>query len=149
MIAVEQADPGAPASRALLEASYKLMTTLFSPDENHFLSVEALRSPDITFWTARRDAAVLGCIALARKSGYGELKSLFVEEGARGLGIADALIRQAEDTARSEDLCLLRLETGDALSAALAFYRRHGFEITDAFGDYTANGTSIFMEKSL
>ncbi|MBE0414556.1 GNAT family N-acetyltransferase, partial [Yoonia sp.] len=87
--------------------------------------------------------------ALAVKDGYGEIKSMFVSETARGQGIADALLRQIEDQARADGLPLLRLETGDALHAAQRLYARHGFTPCGPFGDYPAAKTSVFMEKPL
>ncbi len=92
---------------------------------------------------------MLGCAALANKGDYGEMKSMFVSEDARGKGVADALIRQLEDYARELDLPMIRLETGDLLHAAHRLYERHGFVKCGPFGDYVANKTSVFMEKRL
>lgn len=146
---VEPADPASPGATALLQASHALMDSLFPPEENHFLSIEALRAPHIHFFVARTGADPVGTIALASYPDYGELKSLFVDQGARGSGAADALLRQAEDHARTLDLPVLRLETGNKLDAAIRFYTRHGYVTCPPFGDYTANATSVFMEKAL
>ena len=149
MIVVEPGDPQSPAALALLRASHDLMTRLFHPDENHFLSVDQLCGPDIRFFTARRGADVIGCGALALRDGYGEIKSMYVAETARNTGAASALLRQIEDEARAQDLAWLRLETGDRLTAARALYTRHGFAERGPFGAYAANATSVFMEKPL
>jgi putative acetyltransferase len=149
MIVVERGDPRAPAPAALLEESRALMQRLFAAEENHFLSSEALAAPDVRFFVARRGEIALGCAALALRPGYGEVKSMYVEEGARGSGVADALMRAVEDEARAEALPWLRLETGDALVAARRLYARHGFAPRGPFGDYSANATSIFLEKRL
>ncbi|PZX19079.1 putative acetyltransferase [Palleronia aestuarii] len=146
---VEEADPGAPGAAALLRMSHELMESLFPPEENHFLDIEALRAPHMRFFAARQGADVVGTIALAIRDGWGEVKSMFVADLARGTGAADALLRQVEDRAREEGLEVLRLETGDALRAARTFYARHGFREREPFGEYTANASSIFMEKSL
>lgn len=149
MIVVERADPRLPAPAALLEASHCLMRDLFPPEDNHYLSADALCAPDIRFFAARRGTRIVGTGALALREGYGEVKSMFVAESARGTGVADALLRQIEDEARSLGLPRLRLETGDALTAARRLYARHGFAPCGPFGDYAAGATSVFMEKRL
>ena len=149
MLIIEQGDPRDPQATALLQASHALMERLFPPEDNHYLSIDALCTPDIRFFIAREGDAVLGCAALADKGDYGEMKSMFVSEDARGKGVADALIRQLEDYARELDLPVIRLETGDLLHAAHRLYERHGFVKCAPFGDYVVNKTSVFMEKRL
>ena len=149
MLIVEQGDPRAPQATALLQASHALMERLFPPEDNHYLSIDALCTPDIRFFIAREGETVLGCAALANKGDYGEVKSMFVSGDARGKGVADALMRQLEDSARELDLSVMRLETGDLLHAAHRLYERHGFVKCGPFGDYQANKTSVFMEKRL
>lgn len=149
MIIVEPGNPLSPPASDLLDASQALMRRLFNPEDNHFLSHDALARPDVRFFVARDGADTLGCAALKLRDGYGEVKSFYVTEAARGRGIGAALLRQVEDTARAEGLPWLRLETGDLLHAAHRLYARHGFVACGPFGDYVANASSIFMEKPL
>jgi putative acetyltransferase len=149
VIAVEIADPRAPAATALLKASHALMGRLFPSDACHFLSIDDLCVPEVHFVTARRGDAVLGCGAVAQKAGYGELKSIYVDEGSRGQGIADAILRALEDHARSEGMTMLKLETGTGLDAAHRLYARHGFKVCGPFGDYVDHMYSVYMEKAL
>ncbi|MBY6091181.1 GNAT family N-acetyltransferase [Pseudooceanicola sp. 502str34] len=146
---VRTADPTSPGCAALLDASHALMRALFNPEENHFLSHEALRAPDIRFFAAGPEAAPLGVAALQIKDGYGEVKSFFVSPEARGMGIGAALVARVEEEAQANGLTLLRLETADKLDAACRLYERHGFVRRGAFGDYPDNGVSVFMEKRL
>lgn len=125
------------------------MESLFPPEDNHYLSVDALRVPEIRFFVAEDGEDVLGTIALARKEGYGEVKSMFVDPSARGRGVARALLRHVEGVAREMGVPVLRLETGNLLEAAIALYTAQGFRPCGAFGDYAVNGTSVFMEKPL
>lgn len=125
------------------------MESLFPPEDNHYLSVDALRVPEIRFFVAEDGEDVLGTIALARKEGYGEVKSMFVDPSARGRGVARALLRHVEGVAREMGVPVLRLETGSLLEAAIALYTAQGFRSCGAFGDYAVNGTSVFMEKLL
>lgn len=149
MIIVEKTDPHHPGAAALLRQSHALMTALFPPEDNFFLDIDDLCADNIRFFTAREGDAILGTGALAVKHGYGEIKSMFVAESARGKGVADALLRKLEDQARKDSLPLLKLETGNSLHAAHRLYARHGFTPCGPFGDYPAAKSSIFMEKTL
>lgn len=149
MIVIEPTSPRAPGAKALLEQSHALMLSLFSPETCHFLDLDALEAENIHLFAARIGEEMLGTGALAVKDGYGEVKSMFTSEAARGKGIADALLRQIEDAAREQGLSTLRLETGNVLYAAHRLYERHGFSFCGPFGDYKEVPESLFMEKSL
>lgn len=149
MIIVEPSDPYDPRATALLKQSHALMESLFPPEDNFYLNVDDLVAPNIQFFTARVGDAVLGTGALAIKDGYGEVKSMFVADAARGTGVARALLRQLEDTAREAGLSLLMLETGNLLHAAHRLYRQYGFTDRGPFGEYKKANGSIFMEKTL
>lgn len=149
MLIVERGTPTHPQAAALLQQSHALMQSLFNPEDNHYLSIDALCAPHIRFFMARRGDQVLGTGALAIMHDYGEVKSMFVAPDARGQGVAQALLRQIEDEARQNRLPLLRLETGDKLAAAHRLYHGAGFQLCPPFGDYTANASSVFMQKPL
>lgn len=148
-ITISQGDPHDPQATALLKASHALMQELFSPEDNHFLSIDDLCTPDIRFFLAREDDDLLGCGALANKGTYGEIKSMFVSPDARGKGVAALVLNQIENAARDQGLPALKLETGDALEAAHRLYFRAGFQLCGPFGDYEANSSSVFMQKPL
>jgi putative acetyltransferase len=126
-----------------------MMLELFTPDSNHFLSLDALAAPDIKFFVARLDGNTVGCGALAARDGYGEIKSMFVDPEARGTGVAAGLMQRLEAEAVTLGLASMRLETGNLLEAAQALYRRHGFSVRSPFGDYSEHPHSVFMEKRL
>ena len=149
MIIVEENDPRDPQATARLKQSHALMESLFPPEDNHYLDIEQLRVPEITFFTAREGDMILGTAAVANKGSYGEVKSMFVSEAARGKGVGAALMRMIEDTAIDAKLPILKLETGNVLHAAHRLYHRHGFTDCGPFADYEVNNTSIFMEKTL
>lgn len=149
MIIVERTDPHHPQATALLQQSHALMQSLFPPEDNYYLEIDDLVAPDIYFFTAREGDTFLGTGALRLKPDYGEVKSMFVSEAARGKGVAAALLRQIEDTAREEGITILKLETGNVLHAAHRLYARHGFTDCGVFGDYVTAKSSLFMEKQL
>ena len=149
MIIVEKSDPHHPQATALLRQSHALMQELFPPEDNYYLEIDDLVANNIAFFTARKGDQIIGTAALANKGDYGEIKSMFVDEAARGTGAADALMRQLEDEARELKLPILKLETGNVLHAAHKLYARHGFTECGVFGDYVTANSSIFMEKPL
>ena len=149
MIIVERTDPHHPQATALLRQSHALMKSLFPPEDNFYLDVDDLIAPNIHFLAAREGDKYFGTGALMIKDTYGEVKSMFVSERARGKGVAAALLRQIEDTAREEGIAVLKLETGNVLHAAHRLYARHGFTECGVFGDYETANSSVFMEKQL
>lgn len=149
MIIVELSDPHHPQATALLRQSHALMESLFPPEDNFYLNIDDLCADNICFFTAREGDSILGTGALAIKDSYGEVKSMFVDEAARGKGAADALMRAIEDAALEAKLPIIKLETGNVLYAAHKLYKRHGFVECGPFGDYAEAQSSIFMEKVL
>ena len=64
------------------------------------------------------------------------LNDLFVAEGARRSGVADALMAAAEDFARADGAAGMQLETGDDNLGAQALYRRRGWILEQGFQHY-------------
>lgn len=149
MIAVRPGDPRSAEGTALLTTSQAYLQTLYPPEANHFLSIDALCLPHIAFLMAWDGAQAVGCAALADFGSYGEVKSMFTDPAARGSGIGAALMTALEQTARGRGLPMLRLETGDDLYPAHRLYQRHGLRRCGPFGDYRAGPHSVFMEKPL
>ena len=149
MLIISPGDPRDPQAKALLESSHALMLELFPAEDNYALEIEDLLAPEIRFFVAREGDTVLGTGALAIKSGYGEVKSMFTDPRGRGKGVAAAVLRQIEDEARALGLDALKLETGEELEAAIRLYERHGYARCGRFGDYAENTTSVYMQKSL
>ena len=150
MVSIDLADPTTPEARVLLKASHDLMASLFPSEANHYLSVEKLAEPHICFFEARDGSAPLGCAAVANMGDYGEIKSMFVAENARGRGLGDMLMQRIVDEARSQQLATLKLETGIGLDAAHRLYQRYGFADCGAFGEYEADAPySKYMERAI
>ncbi|MBY6154495.1 GNAT family N-acetyltransferase [Vannielia litorea] len=148
-IEVTVGDPRHPEATALLKQSHALMERLFPPEDNFFLDIHALAGPDIVFFIAQDAGRVVGTGALAVKAGYGEVKSMFTDEAARGQGVAGKVLAAIEAEARARGLGWLRLETGNLLEAAHRVYRAAGFTERGPFGAYPDAASSLFMEKRL
>lgn len=149
MIKITKSDPHDPQITALLQASHALMQSLFPPEDNFFLSIDDLCAEHIHFFAAREGHTVLGTGALRNKGDYGEVKSMFTSEQARGKGVAAAILRALEDEAIAQKIPMLKLETGNVLYGAHRLYERAGFTRCGPFGTYVEASSSIFMEKAL
>jgi len=136
----------APESRALIDQSERLMRSLFSVDECYTFSAEELANDKTDFFIAHLDGAPVGCVALVDCGNYAEIKRLYVSDTARGSGVALQLMAALEKRAVSG---IIRLETTEKLDAAVSFYEKLGYTRIAAFGDYTADASSVFMEKRL
>ena len=80
-------------------------------------------------WIADRDGAIAGSAFLMRGDDQdtGKLRLLYVEPGARGLGIGIALVTACIDRARAVGYRRLMLWTNDVLVAARRIYQAAGF----------------------
>lgn len=148
-IRVAPGNPRDAQATALLRASHALMQALFSKEDNHFLSIDDLCEPNVRFFVAKEEDISLGCVALAYKDDYAEIKSLFVHPDARGKGLAHKLMQAVEAEARAQGISTLKLETGDSLHQAHSLYRAHGHVDCGPFGDYEESPASLFMTKTL
>jgi GNAT superfamily N-acetyltransferase len=101
-------------------------------------------------WLARKDGAVVGCIALRRLESIpnsAEIKRLYVRPRWRGDGLAALLLRALEDYARAIGYRALYLDSKDDLQAALRFYEKHGYQHCERYNDNPQ--ATVFMRKEL
>ena len=77
-----------------------------------------------------------GCGALRTFSpGVGEIKRMWVDSAARGLGVGARILAELERHAAGFGVRTLRLETNRSLQEAQALYRRSGYAEVKAFND--------------
>ena len=124
-----------------------------SPEESiHALELPALRAPDITFYTAWDDGALLGCGALKELDDtHGEIKSMRTASAYLGQGVATAILMHLIDESVKRSYVRLSLETGSgpAFDPAHSLYEKFGFEYCGPFGDYPNDPFSRFMTLNL
>jgi SAM-dependent methyltransferase/GNAT superfamily N-acetyltransferase len=140
--------------RALVAELEETLSKEYPPEQRHGLSIDALFEPRVRFFVARADGEVVGCGGVALFRDFAEVKRMFVREGSRGSGVANAVLARIEEETAAAGLDVLRLETGTRQHAALRFYECAGFRRRDAFGAYAAMpaasiGESLFYEKRL
>jgi putative acetyltransferase len=137
-----------PEIARLLQAHLENSRRWSPPESIHALDLDALRSPQITFWTAWDGSELLGCGALKELDPvHGEVKSMHTAQQHRGRGVAKALLTHIVAHARSRGYRRLSLETGsmEAFKPARDLYAGFGFTSTGPFGDYALDPFSCFM----
>jgi putative acetyltransferase len=157
--------PDHPQVVTMLAELDAYLASLYEPEANHILDVQALLAPDIDFLVAedveRPNAEggqrLVGCGATRRMPGepetgaqaYGEIKRMFVDPAARGQRIAQRLLAMLEERLKADGVSLALLETGKDQTEAVRLYERCGYQLRGAFGGYPDNGLSLFYEKRL
>ena len=149
MFVVERADPREAAILNLLAASEAYAASLYPAESNHMLNVEALLQPRMHFYKAHRDGVAVATGGFWVHEDYVEIKRVFVDPAARGLGVSKKLMQALEDAARALGIKIARLETGIYQPEALGLYRSIGYVDRGPFGDYKSDPMSVFMEKTL
>ena len=145
-------DLSGPEIQALLREHMAGMMSSSPPESVHALPLDALKKPDISFWSVWSNNELCGCGALkALDDKQGEVKSMRTAQRFLRRGVGQAALSQIIRTAQSRGYERLSLETGstDDFKPAIAMYLRNGFEICGPFGDYRLDPFSVFMSKRL
>lgn len=95
--------------------------------------------------------AIIGFIvAQARRRGVGHILTIDVPPPSRRFRVGSRLLTTAEDRLRALGCHSVVLETAVDNSAALAFYKRHGYCVEKTMPRYYSNGVDAFvLEKPL
>lgn len=141
-----------PAVIQLLRDHLQSMTLHSPPESIHALDLDALRQPDITFWSAWQNEELLGCAALKQLySRHGEVKSMRTAPAHLRKGVAAGLMQHLLDEAERRSYWRLSLETGSAPAFAPArdLYARFGFRLCEPFASYIEDPYSVFMTREI
>jgi putative acetyltransferase len=145
-------DLNGPEILQLLQDHLQSMYLHSPPESVHALDIEALRKPEITFWTVWQDSELMGCGALKELDpSHGEIKSMRTASAHLRKGVAAALMVHILDEARTRSYRRLSLETGSmkAFEPARSLYTRFGFKSCSPFADYVEDPFSVFMTREL
>ena len=97
-----------------------------------------VRPPNGVVLVARLDDRPVGCGALkAGPTRPPEIKRLWVDPDARGLGVGRRLLGALEERARLSGSRTVRLDTNGALVEAIALYRSTGYVEVSPFNNET------------
>lgn len=141
-----------PEIANLLEEHLEGMRAISPPESVHALDLDALRKPEITFWTAWDHGALLGCGAIKQlDAAHAEVKSMRTAVGHLRKGVAAQILGRIVAVAQQRGYRRLSLETGSMkeFAPAHALYAGFGFEFCGPFADYTEDPNSVFMTKEL
>ncbi len=141
-------------ARALIGELDAELSGPYAPEQRHGLSIERVFQSSVLFFIARLDGRAVGCGGVAFEAGFAEVKRMYVRPGARGRGVARAILARLEEEARARGVTRIVLETGDAQKAAIRFYERAGFTRCASFGAYMsmppcAIDRSVFFKKGI
>jgi putative acetyltransferase len=141
-----------PEVAALLEDHLREMALHSPPESIHALDLDALRKPEITFWSVWDKDELVGCGALKQLGAHhAEIKSMRTAPSHRGKGIAKQMLKHILSEAERRGITRLSLETGSmaAFDPARRLYSGFGFVYCDPFADYKEDPNSVFMTKEL
>lgn len=145
-------DLSGPEIRAFLEEHIQDMRAITPLESKHALDLEALRAPEITFWSVYDDDTLVGCGAVKRlDDNHAEVKSMRTAPDRRRSGIASLTLEHILAEAKAMEFSRLSLETGstEPFQPARKLYEKFGFTYCGPFGDYRPDPHSVFMTKEL
>jgi len=110
--------------------------TGFDPGRSISADADELSQPRGLVLLARLRDEPIGCAALKlHGSDPAEIKRMWIDPTARGLGLGRRLLRELEEHACRRGATLVRLETNRALAEAIALYRSAGYIEVGPFND--------------
>jgi DNA-binding MarR family transcriptional regulator/GNAT superfamily N-acetyltransferase len=137
-VAVE--DPTSATARWCIDQYFAELNRRFDAGFDPARSLPAdsseLAPPAGMLLVARLRGKAIGCGALKLHPGApAELKRMWVDPSARGLGLGRRLLGELEARARAEGVRILHLETNRTLTEAIRLYRQNGFVEVPRFND--------------
>lgn len=145
-------DLSGPQIAEFLHEHVQEMRSITPLESKHALDLDALREPEVTFWTVRDGDSVVGCGAVKKlDTVHAELKSMRTSPMRKRSGIASLLMEHILAEAKRMGFTRLSLETGSAefFLPARRLYERFGFDYCDPFADYRPDPNSVFMTRLL
>lgn len=137
---------------SLMEEHLSDMYATSPPECVHALDLNSLKNPSVTFFSARENNEIAGCIAIKRLSTTAaEIKSMRTVHAYRGKRVASKLLSHLIAFARQKGYTSVSLETGTQayFLPACKLYKKFGFKDCSPFSDYKENPNSQFMTLDL
>ncbi len=128
-----------PEIAALLQVHLDSMHEHSPPGSVHALNLDALRSPDISFWSVWDGTQLAGCGALKELGpDSGEIKSMRTAKTHLRRGVASQVLSHMLAIARGRGYRQIFLETGSGspFLPAHRLYEHFGFQPCGPYADY-------------
>lgn len=148
-LTIKRDDVLGPDALGLIAKSEAELAAIYPAEVRYAFSPDELINAGVAFVVGYSGIAPVACGGVAFLDGYAELKRIFVDQALRGKGVAAQIVVALEDIARTKNLPLMRLETGEASPEAIRAYEKLLYRRRGPFGAYEENGSSVFMEKAL
>lgn len=149
-LVITEERPDSLDAMQLIAALDEALAPFYPVESRHGFSVEKLLREGVNFFVARREGVAQGCAGLLLVgSDYGEIKRMYVQPQARGLGLGQAMLDHLVAYSQQRGVHVLRLETGIHQTEAIRLYERCGFQRIPPFGPYRADPLSLCYEKRL
>ncbi|MEO6512630.1 MAG: GNAT family N-acetyltransferase [Nocardioides sp.] len=137
-VRLEDTDPQDPRAVRAMTAYFAEIGARFGfePGDAWQQDAASMSAPDGFFVVATSDGEPVACGGVQRlPDGAAEIKRMWVHDGWRGAGLGARLLRHLEDVARERGHALVRLDTNDVLTEAIAMYERAGYRTIAAYND--------------
>jgi DNA-binding MarR family transcriptional regulator/GNAT superfamily N-acetyltransferase len=140
MVDVRPTDPADPDARYCMREYFaeldRRVEVGFDPAASISADDDELRTPRGLLLVATLRTEPIGCGALKFHDGAPtELKRMWVASSARGLGVGRRLLSELEREAARHASRIVRLETNQSLTEAIALYRSSGYVEVAPFND--------------
>ncbi|MEU7827795.1 MULTISPECIES: GNAT family N-acetyltransferase [unclassified Nonomuraea] len=145
-------DLSGPEIAAFLDEHLQQMRSITPLESKHALDLDALRAPEVTFWTVVDGDTLVGCGAIKRLDAeHAEVKSMRTRPVRRRSGVASLLLGHIIAEATRMGFTRLSLETGsdEFFLPARKLYEKFGFAYCEPFADYRPDPNSAFMTRTL
>ncbi|MFB9834753.1 GNAT family N-acetyltransferase [Actinoallomurus acaciae] len=145
-------DLSGPQIAEFLREHVRQMRSITPLESKHALDLDALREPEVTFWSVMDEDSVVGCGAIKRlDADHAELKSMRTAPARTRGGVASRLLEHILTEAKRMGFTRLSLETGSAefFLPARKLYEKFGFDYCEPFADYRLDPHSVFMTRPL
>lgn len=130
-------DPAPEDIVALEDGLYGFNVAATGVDDGRYLSI----------FLKRKDGTIYAGLHGHSWAGVCEIKTLWVDESARGKGVGSRLLAAAEEEARLRGCHVIHLASFSF--QAPAFYEKHGFQRLVQLEDFPRGHTNVLLAKTL
>ena len=147
-------DLSGPQIAEFLREHIQQMRSITPLESKHALDLDALRTPEVTFWSVMDGDAVVSCGAIKQLDpAHAELKSMRTAPARTRSGIASLLLGHILTEAKRRGFSRLSLETGTAefFLPARMLYEKLGSDYCEPFAHYKhgSDGSSQTQKDGL